>query len=761
MKTLKYTADNVHDFAWFADKRFLILKDEAELAGGRKIPTYVFFTDTEKNLWQQGSFYVARAVEFYSERVGEYPYPHATAVQSALSAGAGMEYPMITVIGVSGTPEGLDQVITHEVGHNWFYGILGSNERDFPWMDEGVNSYHDHKYMDIFYNDYDELGGILPGKIKKQLEYPGVQYLYFILANLGKDQAPNTTSNDLTMMNYFLGAYEKPAMAFRFLEHYLGEEAFVDAMNDYYQQWKFKHPQPEDVKESFENSTGKDLSWLFDGLLFSNKKINYAVIDFNKTSNQVTIKNKGELSAPVNIGLREEEEMVSEFWTEGFSGTKTITIENSEGDILVLDPGKTTLDMNYSDNVYNLERNRLLAQAPALRMISGLKTSSTKKLFIIPVIGANVTDGFQLGLAGHNYGIPIKKFQYYINPGLGFRSGELIGSGMLRYDISQKQDGMLKNISISLGGKSYHDYYSTTFDYNLRFSRIVPEIEFELQKKLVSLNKHFIRYRSIILINDFAKIGRETGFEGLDQTTNVIHNAEYELDKKSPVNPVNFRLNTEYWNYSNFGEKEQFVKLYARLNTRYAYKKGKFFNIRLFGGFFPFHTEKDRSTASSVGNFSLFYRGENDYTYEKHFIDRFGQNGFFTRQVVTDQGGGFRSSISNAYQIGLSNNYMASFNLSVDLPFGWTNLIPIKPYFDAGIYSAKATTNDAFKQEIAYSGGIMIDFQGVLSLHLPLLNSENIRSTYIGESSNVMQRLSFNIDLEKLDPHKLKRWLTY
>jgi len=102
-KTLNYTAKNVHDFAWFADKRFHVLKSGVTLASGKKVDTWAMFTDLEANLWKDATTYLDRSVKFYSEKVGEYPWSHATAVQSALSAGAGMEYPMITVIGESGS----------------------------------------------------------------------------------------------------------------------------------------------------------------------------------------------------------------------------------------------------------------------------------------------------------------------------------------------------------------------------------------------------------------------------------------------------------------------------------------------------------------------------------------------------------------------------------------------------------------------------------------------------------------------------------
>ena len=93
----------------------------------RKVQTWVMFTDSQSKLWQHALEYVHDATYNYSLWNGEYPYNHVTAVDGALSAGSGMEYPNITVIGETSNSMSLEEVIMHEVGHNWFYGILGSN----------------------------------------------------------------------------------------------------------------------------------------------------------------------------------------------------------------------------------------------------------------------------------------------------------------------------------------------------------------------------------------------------------------------------------------------------------------------------------------------------------------------------------------------------------------------------------------------------------------------------------------------------------
>ena len=248
-KTLTYTAERVHDFAWFADKRFQVLHDTLHLRSAAQDPIDVwsFFTQSESAYWKNSPDYLKRATKFYSEHVGTYPYPQVTGVQSALSAGAGMEYPMITVIGLSGSDYALDEVLAHEIGHNWFYGVLGSNERDHPWMDEGLNSYYESRYTRRYYPDRDGRIQLVPGR---ELDADKVAYHY--LARLGRDQAPDTRSDSLTQYNYWMGAYSKPALVLSEVEERVGADRIDEAIGAYYQRWQFRHPAPEDFYAALE-----------------------------------------------------------------------------------------------------------------------------------------------------------------------------------------------------------------------------------------------------------------------------------------------------------------------------------------------------------------------------------------------------------------------------------------------------------------------------------------------------------------------------
>ena len=249
-KTLRFTQKNIHDFAWFTDKRYHVLKGKIELES-KNVTSWALFTNSEAKLWERSIEYINDATKYFSSWVGEYPYNHVTAVDGTISAGGGMEYPNITVIGKSYDSKSLETVIIHEVGHNWYYGILGSNERDNAWMDEGLNTYIEIRYMEEKYpNGYLRQKDSAKNKTlnislnvpieEKELQHIGYQFN----ASRNYDQPLKMGSKDFTSMNYGGMVYCKTGIGFHYLKAYLGEELFDNCMNEYFNQWKFKHPSP-------------------------------------------------------------------------------------------------------------------------------------------------------------------------------------------------------------------------------------------------------------------------------------------------------------------------------------------------------------------------------------------------------------------------------------------------------------------------------------------------------------------------------------
>ena len=242
-KTLRYKQNRIHDFAWFADKRFIVQADTCRLPSGRVIDVITYYTPGQEKVWKESHAYARRATLFYSSELGEYPYNTVQVVQGPESFGGGMEYPTITVIAPAENGAELDQVIAHEIGHNWFYGVLASNERLYPWMDEGMNSFYEHRYKNRFYGESVQLERMILDT--KTLEKT--------------DQPIATAADSFSMINYAMVAYFKTAEWLRYLESRMGTALFDSAMRTYYRRWQFRHPAPADFRAVLEEVNGRSL----------------------------------------------------------------------------------------------------------------------------------------------------------------------------------------------------------------------------------------------------------------------------------------------------------------------------------------------------------------------------------------------------------------------------------------------------------------------------------------------------------------------
>ncbi len=266
-KTLNYHAEQVPDFAWFADKDFVIQYDTAQLVSGKVIDAFSFYHNKKNTLWVNGIDYVKDGVKKYSEWVGEYGYPVVQAVEGpANNSSGGMEYPMVTLItSPDAKKESLDGVIAHEVGHNWFMAMLGSNERLHTWMDEGLNTYFQFRYEAEKYRSNSIFGDAIPEEIKKMPADKFIDLVYNVIEKqIPMDAAMETPSEKFAnSQEYGIVSYVKTALWLYLLEASVGKEKVDAAIKNYFAKWKFKHPQPEDMQAAFEESIGGSLDKFF------------------------------------------------------------------------------------------------------------------------------------------------------------------------------------------------------------------------------------------------------------------------------------------------------------------------------------------------------------------------------------------------------------------------------------------------------------------------------------------------------------------
>jgi hypothetical protein len=257
-KTLRYVQNNIHDFAWFADKYFRVQQDTIQLPSGKTIQAFCFTKTYSKGVWGNSMGSIKEAVHFRSNLIGDYPYNTITVVEAKIFPAGGMEYPTIVSVMPQKGEKQLDLLIEHEIGHNWFYAALGNNERDHPWMDEGINTYYDQRYENGKYRLSDKPGPRMPDDLKR--------WQVQILAKERQDQPINTATPDFTKQHFTVIPYSKAAAWMALLERSIGVSRFDSCMQAYYRQWQFRHPSPHDFQQSIENSAGKELDTLFAAL---------------------------------------------------------------------------------------------------------------------------------------------------------------------------------------------------------------------------------------------------------------------------------------------------------------------------------------------------------------------------------------------------------------------------------------------------------------------------------------------------------------
>ncbi|RYD98744.1 MAG: M1 family peptidase, partial [Sphingobacteriales bacterium] len=230
MTTHHFYQENVHDFAWFADSTFTVKSDTCRLPSGRVVEVSTYYTAAEKKWWDSSLSYAKAALRFYSAEVGEYPYDVCKVVQGPDAFGGGMEYPTITVIEPIRDAQQLDVTIAHEIGHNWFYGMLANNERDHPWMDEGFNTFYERKYTQQRYGP------------QLQME----ELLFRTLAKQKRDQPIATPADSMTVNNYGLVTYYKTGRWLEGIEQRIGTDSMRRMMQAWFATNRFHHVQPED-----------------------------------------------------------------------------------------------------------------------------------------------------------------------------------------------------------------------------------------------------------------------------------------------------------------------------------------------------------------------------------------------------------------------------------------------------------------------------------------------------------------------------------
>jgi hypothetical protein len=348
---------NTRDVAFGASKAYIWDAARVNLPGGKKsLAMSVYPAESYGNdAWGRATEYLKKSIEYFSEKWFVYPYP--VAINEAGIAG-GMEYPGIVFDGITDKGSVLYWVTAHEIGHNWFPMIVGSNERRYGWMDEGLNT-----FIDIYASDAFNKGEFAPKRDSEYAPGGGNPADEIIPAMLDPQSPSIMTAPDAIPEKYRHPlTYYKPAFGLVLLrEQILGKDRFDYAFKNYINQWAYKHPQPDDFFRSMENGAGEDLSWFWKGWFYNNWLVDIALIDAKyagkDASKGITINvvNKEQLPMPFTVEVKFKDGSKKRFYlpVETWLQYKQITYTlptTQEAESVTVDPDAALPDLNRGNN---------------------------------------------------------------------------------------------------------------------------------------------------------------------------------------------------------------------------------------------------------------------------------------------------------------------------------------------------------------------------------------------------------------------------
>jgi hypothetical protein len=393
-KTLSFLAEDVIDFAWTASKRFVELSEDYN-----NVKIKLLIQPEHRDLAKRHFVSAKAAIDYFNKHLGNYPYPNLTIVDPpfvGLGSG-GMEYPcLITAGSVAKLPNGIrmiEEVTMHEYGHQYFMGILASNEFEEAWMDEGINSYFETRIMDGSYGQktsFIDFAGLKIGDTEMQR----TGYIFNDYRNIAES---SRFSWKFTHGGYGMFSYAKPATFINTLHNMVGNECMDDIWKTYYERYKFKHPYSSDfisvvneiVPKHFPDKFGKDMNWYFDQVLNSSNICDYKILNITNKENEgpqglfdkdgqkiygdqvkndtikkyetkVVLKREGELILPVEVLIHfEDGQEITKEWDGAARTFEFIFLSDSKIAWAQIDPeNKNLMDVNLTNNSMTLEPER-------------------------------------------------------------------------------------------------------------------------------------------------------------------------------------------------------------------------------------------------------------------------------------------------------------------------------------------------------------------------------------------------------------------
>lgn len=728
-KKLKYIAKQVIDFAWFADKRFMVNYHKLPW-NERSIELWSFYYPLNKIAWSQSLNYTSKAINYFSEWVGPYPYPQVSLVECPRYGTDAMEYPMITLIDqYYGQPLALERVIVHEVGHNWFQSILATDERQNAWMDEGLVTYYEHRYF-----RGKSTGGLFSDTpFPLHTDYNKVtDFDWYIQAHRNQDKNSIEAADRYSVREYIQSIYEKPAKGLNLMESQLGTEIFDKMIRTYFSQWKFHHPKPKNLFSIFKNH---QVTW-YDSLYLSTAtKIDFSIAPAGSC---YFIKHAQDYIVPVELaGYKKNIKVYSQVIPIDKTGD-TICIEADTLDYLLLDPEFYLPEVNRTNNILRIRRSPYTPKTFALRFLGGIDHSLVKEMYITPALSYNFYDGLMVGLSLHNLSLPTKPFRYAGMFGYGLRSKRPVWLAGADYTLPLRSS-KFESLNFNIESRQYTFNRDTHYLFDNHYQKWAPGVKLNFRRGRSISTWRQLGYRWIQIDQNYG-VGINFANKTYSRKSRSygIHEFRYLSQNTRSLFPHEFNITGELGNkYSKLTTTYSFALPYTSGNK----KQVEFY---FFGGVQSLKpSSKVFSTFLLNGQPGIDYF-QRDYKMDELLFGRSEQSGSLSNQIFIKD-----AAFRNITNVGSSQSWMLAGSIRSTLP----GIIPLRPYIQAALSPIPKGSVAFF-----YTSGVsLVLIPKIFEVNFPAWESSSITSGSVyQERKSYLKRCTFMFNMKLFNPMK---WL--
>ena len=560
------------------------------------------------------------------------------------------------------------------------------NKREDYWLADGLQAYLMINYVERFYPELKAIGNISQlwgvkgfnlAKINFNEKYP---FVYQFAARKNLDQALTTRADSLSNFNRKIVNKYKAGLGIKYLETYLEDISMPSVIWDFSYKNSGNKIQSSDFIHFLKSASSKDISWFENDYLQTNKKVDYTIKKITKKNDslEVSILNKRKITTPIQLYGIKDQEIKFKKWLPNIDSLTKIKIPTNGFDKLSLNYESLLPEYNLRNNWKSVDK-KLFHRPLQVKFMKDIENPYYNQFFYTPVFRYNYYDGAVLGLAISNKTLLNKSFIYKITPSIGTTSKSLSGTFSLKYEYLPENKSVNKFIA-GISGSNFH------YAENLSYTTLTPFALLEFKRKsLRDISRNAISA-------SYTFVDREkspTQIEHSETNKYKVFNLTYGYAKPEIIDDFRFSTGLQV--------SRKFSKLSLTAHFRKLTDTNRQFDFRFFAGTFL-------NNKTETDFFSFALDRPSDYLFRYDYLGRSETSGFFSQQIIINEGG-FKAKLPVAY----ANQWLSTINTSIGL-WRWFEV-----YTDVGFVK-----NRNQKVYFAHENGVRLNFiQDILEVYFP------------------------------------------